>query len=111
MKRILVFFLSITLIGCHGKNANSVKTEKPTQIVLNVNYSLQPNFVKIYKEYENQLYTWEYPYNAFYQILSKNRLDSSVVPTNYTLSTESDYYGCYNIFYNYTENCVIVEYR
>ena len=107
MKTQKLLILAITLLGCTA-NTQTSPLSKQVEIILNVNYALQPKKVVISKNYENQVYTWEYDYAHFNQIYTDYSINREIIPTEYSLSTEKDYYSCYNIFYNYGSSCVIV---
>ena len=115
MKSQKLLILPLLLMGCSQNTANSQTwiNQHPSyplykQVVLNVEYVLEPNCVAIYKNFENKDYVWRYAYSQFSQILTEY-IYREKIPENYSLSTEADYYSCQNIFYNYGNECVVVE--
>ena len=98
MRRIALIWSLLLLTACQTQN----------QVILNVDYVLQPNTVLIYKEYENQIYKWEFDYGNINILKLDHYIYRDMIPTNYQLSTERDYYTCYTIFYNYGKTAALI---
>ena len=98
MRRIALIWSLLLLTAC--------QTQK--QVILNVDYVLQPNTVLIYKEYENKVYKWEFDYGNINILDIESYIHRDMIPTNYQLSNEEDYYTCYTIFYNYGKTAALI---
>lgn len=99
-KFALIWSLLIMLVSCNREKC---------QIVLNVYYQLEAQKICVFKEYENKLYKWEFDYGKINIFKLDHYIYREMIPTNYTLSTESEYYTCDNIFYNYGKNAAIID--
>lgn len=111
MRKSLILLTALILASC-GKlgNIQFSNVTKATQIVLNVNYTLQPEKVQFVKNFNDQVYVWEFSYEKVNFVKSTSYIQRDIIPTNYTLSSETDYYSCFSIFYNYGgSNCALVE--
>ena len=101
--------IALMLASCTNKGeiVKENKFREPKEIVLNVVYRLNQDKFFIYKVYEGNAYEWYFSPNYVNFIKAEN-VQRADIPTKLTYTTESEYYSCINIFYNYGESCAII---
>lgn len=104
MRKIGNLLIALSLVGCVGNG--KIQKSNPSYTVLNVNYYLRQTDILFFKaEYEWQV---EIPYNCVNFVYLQNRLQREQIPTEYTYSSENDYYGCNNIFHYYGNSVTFI---
>lgn len=104
-------FKLMPVIGLMACSANSVKSgNQSLSKIINVNFYLQANIVEIFKDYNGEIQKWEFSYNEFTFIITNQRLNLADF-SEYSFTTEKEWYAAHNVFYNYGGEAVIVQYE